>query len=59
MGVFWSSSEWLDDKDLFGVSSVGGCTLEAFPLLFSFPFLVNDLNFMWGESSLGVCRFFV
>jgi len=33
--------------------------LAYFPLLFSFPFLVDDLNFMWGKSSMGVSRTFV
>jgi hypothetical protein len=56
MGVLWSSFEWLDNRDLCVISSAGGCMLASFPLLFYFPFLVDDLNCMRGESSMGVSR---
>jgi hypothetical protein len=51
MGVLWSSFEWMDDIDL---CSAGGCMMEALLLLFSFPSLIDNLNCMWGKSSLGV-----
>jgi hypothetical protein len=52
MGVLCSSFEWLDDRDLYGVSSAGGCVLEAKPLFLPCPFFIEDLSCMRGESSL-------
>ena len=36
--LLFASPEWLDEKYLCGVSSVGGCVHESFSLFLSFPF---------------------
>jgi hypothetical protein len=51
MGVLCSSSEWLYGKDLYGVSSAGGCTRETLPIFLSFPFFIEYLSCMQGDSS--------